>query len=91
MDGYDGCTNLGIKILRIVLPSMVEAENVLDHPRIHYSVHVQRTVYVLSDVRLQFHNVAACESPSFRAPSGLRPLVAGFCPERVGFFPEREL
>jgi len=31
---YDRCTNLGKKILPIVLPSMVEAENFSDHPRI---------------------------------------------------------
>jgi len=33
MDSYDRCTNLGKKILPIVLPSMVEAENFSDHPR----------------------------------------------------------
>jgi hypothetical protein len=37
---------------------------------IYYSVPVQWTVYVLSDVRLQFHNVAACESASVRTPQG---------------------
>ena len=31
----------------------------------HYSVHVQYTVYVPSDVRLQFNNVASIEFPSF--------------------------
>jgi hypothetical protein len=91
MDAYGRCTNLGMKILPIVLPSTVEVENVLVHPPIHYSILVQWTVYVLSEVRLQFYNVAACGSPSFRAPSGLRPLVADFCPGRVGFFSERVL
>jgi len=33
MDAYDRCTNLGKKILPIVLPSMVEAEKFADHPR----------------------------------------------------------
>jgi len=33
MDAYERCTNLGKKILPIVLPSMVEAENFSDHPR----------------------------------------------------------
>jgi hypothetical protein len=32
MDAYDTCTNLGEKILPIVLPSMVEAENFSDRP-----------------------------------------------------------
>jgi hypothetical protein len=32
MDAYDRCTNLGEKILLILLPSMVEAENFSDHP-----------------------------------------------------------
>jgi len=35
MDAYDRCTNLGKKILPIVLPSVVEAENFSDHPRIY--------------------------------------------------------
>jgi len=34
MDAYDRCSNLGGKILPIVLSSMVEAETVSDHPRI---------------------------------------------------------
>jgi len=33
MDAYDRCTNLGKKILPLVLPSMVEAEKFSDHPR----------------------------------------------------------
>jgi len=33
MDAYDRCTNLVKKILPIVLPSMVEAENFSDYPR----------------------------------------------------------
>jgi len=33
MDAYDRCTNLGKKILPILLPSMVKAENFPDHPR----------------------------------------------------------
>jgi len=33
MDAYDRCTNLGKKILPIVLPSMVEAKNFSEHPR----------------------------------------------------------
>jgi hypothetical protein len=33
MDAYDRCTNLGKKILPILLPSMVEAENFSGHPR----------------------------------------------------------
>jgi len=32
MDDYDRCTNLGKQILPIVLPSVVEAENILKHP-----------------------------------------------------------
>jgi hypothetical protein len=32
MDAYDRCTNLGKKILPLVLPSVVEAENFSDHP-----------------------------------------------------------
>jgi len=32
MDAYDRCTNLGKKILPIVLPSMVEAEKFSDRP-----------------------------------------------------------
>jgi len=32
MDAYDKYTNLEKKILPIVLPSMVEAENFSDHP-----------------------------------------------------------
>jgi len=32
MDVNDRCTNLGEKILPIVLPSMVEAEKFSDHP-----------------------------------------------------------
>jgi hypothetical protein len=35
MDANDRCTNLGKKILPIVLPPMVEAENFSDHPRMH--------------------------------------------------------
>jgi hypothetical protein len=31
MDAYDRCTNLQ-KLLPIVLPSMIEAENFSDHP-----------------------------------------------------------
>jgi hypothetical protein len=34
MDAHDRCTNLGEKILPIVLPCMVEAEKILYHPRI---------------------------------------------------------
>jgi hypothetical protein len=34
MDAYDRCTNLGKKILPIVLSSMCEAENFSDQPRI---------------------------------------------------------
>ena len=34
MDVYDRCTNLGKKILPIVLPSLVEAENFSDYLRI---------------------------------------------------------
>jgi hypothetical protein len=35
MDAYDKCTNLGKKkILQIVVPSMVLAENFSDHPHI---------------------------------------------------------
>jgi hypothetical protein len=34
-DAYERCTNLGEKILLIVLPSMVEAENFSDHLRIN--------------------------------------------------------
>jgi len=35
MDAYDRCTNLGKKkILPILLPSMIEAENSSDHTRI---------------------------------------------------------
>jgi hypothetical protein len=34
MDAYDRYTNLEKKILLIILPSMVEAENLSDHPRI---------------------------------------------------------
>jgi hypothetical protein len=34
MDTYDRCTNLGEKIVPIVLPSMVNVENFSDHPRI---------------------------------------------------------
>jgi len=34
MDAYDRCTNLGKKILPILLPSIVEAENFSDHPPI---------------------------------------------------------
>jgi len=33
MDAYDRCTNLGKIILLILLPSVVEAENISDHPR----------------------------------------------------------
>jgi len=33
MDAYDRCNNLEKKILPILLPSMVEAENFSDHPR----------------------------------------------------------
>jgi hypothetical protein len=33
MDAYDRCTNVGKKILPIVLQSMVEAENFPGHPR----------------------------------------------------------
>jgi len=33
MDTYDRYTNLGKKILPLVLPSMVEAEYFSDHPR----------------------------------------------------------
>jgi len=36
MDAYDRCTNLGKKILPIVLPSMVEADNFSDRPRIYH-------------------------------------------------------
>jgi len=36
MDAYDRCINLGKKnVLPILLPSMVEAENFSDHPRIN--------------------------------------------------------
>jgi len=35
MDAYDRCTNLGGKILPILLPSMVEAENFSDHARMY--------------------------------------------------------
>jgi len=33
MDAYDRCTNLEKKILPILLPSMVAAENFSGHPR----------------------------------------------------------
>jgi hypothetical protein len=36
MAAYDRCTNWGNEILPVVLPSMVETENVLDHPRKPY-------------------------------------------------------
>jgi len=47
MDAYDRCTNLGEKILLIVLPSMVEAEKFSDHPRIYYSTHVKMVIGML--------------------------------------------
>jgi hypothetical protein len=34
MDAYDRLPNLGVKVLPILLPSMVEAENFSDHLRI---------------------------------------------------------
>jgi len=39
MDAYDRCTNLGKKILLIVLLSMVEAKKFSDHPRTYQHVH----------------------------------------------------
>jgi len=39
MDAYDRCTNVGKKILPIVLPHMVEAENFSDHPRMHEALY----------------------------------------------------
>jgi len=44
MDAYDRCTNLGEKILPIVLPSMVEAENFSDHLRIEQSCRNRKLV-----------------------------------------------
>jgi len=42
MDAYDRCTNLGKKILPILLPSMVEAENVSDHPCTEEEIHIKQ-------------------------------------------------
>jgi len=36
MDAYDRCTNLGKKILRIALPSVVEAEKFSDQTQFSY-------------------------------------------------------
>jgi hypothetical protein len=53
MDAYDRCTNLRKKILLIVLPSMVEAEDFSDHP--HKDVAVYLDVdYHPSHVKLQW-------------------------------------
>jgi len=38
MDAYDKCTNLGKKLLPILLPSMIETENFSDHPRTSYPI-----------------------------------------------------
>jgi hypothetical protein len=41
MDAYDRRTKLGKKILPILLPAMVEAENFSDHPRTHTIRNIQ--------------------------------------------------
>jgi hypothetical protein len=41
MDAYDKCTNLGKKVLPILLPSMVEAENFSNHPRTTVSLTIE--------------------------------------------------
>jgi len=45
MDAYDRCTNLGKKILPILLPSMVEAENFSDHSRMAGSLRSSYDLY----------------------------------------------
>ena len=51
MDVNDRCSNLGEKILPIVLPSMVEAENFSDHPHTHiYSVSQEECARLREDV-----------------------------------------
>jgi len=40
MDAYDRCTNLGKKILPILLPSMVEVKKFSDHPRKTNEMHI---------------------------------------------------
>jgi hypothetical protein len=46
MDACGRCTNLEKKILRIMLPSMVEAENFSVHPCILLQLHVWLFIYI---------------------------------------------
>jgi len=46
MDAYDRCTNLGEEILPIVLPSVLEAENLLEHPRSSYESCIFRKIQI---------------------------------------------
>jgi len=77
MDSYDRCTNLEKEIFPILLPSMVEAENYSDHPRI-----IQRgygglwTIFIYFDTRSLTSGALLCKGPLLwlKVPS-LRPLV----------------
>jgi len=49
MDAHDRCTNLGEKILPIVLPFMFKAENFTDHPCIMHSSDSMKKLHVTTD------------------------------------------
>jgi hypothetical protein len=52
MDAYDRCTKLEKKILTIVLPSLVEAENLLDQPRISESLPLGKDVHSINQLNI---------------------------------------
>jgi len=47
MDAHNRCTNLGKKILPIVLSSMVDAKNLSDHPRTSFPDYGKPASYVI--------------------------------------------
>jgi hypothetical protein len=49
MDAHDRRTNLGEKILPIVLPFMFRAENFTDNPRIMHSSDSMKKIYITTD------------------------------------------
>jgi hypothetical protein len=57
MDAYDSCTNLEKKILPIVLPSMVEAENFSGHPHISPTLLLSSVHLITNTFKLAPHVV----------------------------------
>jgi hypothetical protein len=83
MDANDRCTNLGKKILPILLPSMVEAENVSDHPRNFFILFYQMLEYKIDGWTMKRCLPAkTCVTSSFRREVDENCTLLGYYPLR---------